>query len=871
MRIELLREILDIRRWFCPYGNNDLDRLSNIESKIANFFDTSALDERKWLMTVLSENRYQWVTNQILASSTPPELQNREAIRSQLCRLLEVLKTDDYEKIKSVFLELPPDVRGHFYWAVWMYCGAPYGHRLGEKILHANISLLREIQTPILHLHGNTLVEQALHYYEMLLAIEKQKNRVGFLEASPASGDLNAEKSRLLHLEQLKDLEEFECIVSGYKESNPAQRRGFLERASAKVRAWVEESQWLENRRERLFSDSRHLYLWRGAHFQAIGTKFQVFAPHARSMNLVLTYGGRIEHCLPMERNRFGIWETFSHDAQPGRTYRYQIEDCHGHWSYRTDPFGSAVMEQNGTMESVVIDENAYQWNDHHWMQTRACSDPLKKPLSIYELHVDSWKKHHGRTLTWGELAQEIVNYHREVPFTHVMLYGVLDNKNDYSWGFQVDHFLAPNSRLGHPDGLKYFVDLCHQNGIGVSLVLPFAHFKADHNGDRSRSLHEFDGCNHVAAEPSPWGTLHFDFAKEEAWRLIFSSFLHWVENMHMDGFLLDYVATIERHGHLDQAAASLLREVNKALHEQYPGILTFAEYTGGMTNVTKPVHEGGLGFDAKLGVHQQWKARNYWRTPYEERKYHHDKLKSILHDVQQEERILVSHTHDDAAEGAFHNLSTVYSSIPTGDPWRKFADLRLWNAWNLLLPSYGGHLIHMGDEIGQRWPWNHRLNDLEGAVEWHLLNDPQEGHFHLGVKECVGDLNRLYLSKPAFWKLGAGSYRPISDCAETNVIGFQRLDDEGGRLALFFNFSSVGYKGYNFPMPPVSVDLDLARIKEAREIFNSDGQQYGGTGNFPNEWAYIVRDAAGTPTHFRIALPPLSVLVFDVRLWDKG
>ncbi len=614
--------------------------------------------------------------------------------------------------------------------------------------------------------------------------------------------------------------------------------------------------------------DHRHLYEWRGSHPREGGSSFQVFAPNAREVHLVLTAFGREEHVIPMQRSVFGTWEVFSREAHLGRTYRYRIQDSWHQWSSRTDPFGVSLMENGGVCESVVSSLSSYHWNDGGWMDSRKYSDPTKRPLSIYELNVESWKKHEGRTLSFRELAHQIVDYQRRLGFTHVELYGVIDNRHDYSWGYQPNHFLAVNRRMGNADDFKYLVDLCHQNGIGVILDWIPAHYKQDHAGDVSETLHYYDGTDHFGAEHSEWGTAYFDFGKEETRRLLLASALYWLEMTHVDGLRVDAVGPmVKRFGDIKWFAVDFLKELNCVAHEHYPGILMIAEETSGFSKVTRPVWEGGLGFDVKAGIHTQKRVRHYFKTPYDERgwdEHHFGKMLANLDEAGKEERWMLAHSHDDAASGGMdHQHGTLYRSMPTGDDWRRFADMRLFHAWNLLTPG-AGHMIHMGDELGQKEAWNGRLHTREGAVEWHLL----DSFLHHSLQTYVGDLNRLYRSKPAFWKHADFGYRPISHYGQNKVIGFHRLDHEGGRLALFFNFSPMGYSEYDFPLPSLHEDGDLGWIRGAREIFNSDGVQYGGTGCFRNRWLSILRNEAGAPTHFRFAFPPLSLLVFE-EVWE--
>lgn len=616
--------------------------------------------------------------------------------------------------------------------------------------------------------------------------------------------------------------------------------------------------------RERI--SDRHLYRHRGAKPGFEGTSFQVFAPNARSVHLVLTAFGREEHVIPMHRNAMNVWEVFTKHAFPSRTYNYLIEDQWGNWKKRTDPYSLSVMETEGTCQSVVCSTDSYSWKDGGWMAARSQRNPLREPLSIYELSAEHWKKQGCHAISFRQLAHHIVDYQKSLQFTHVELYGVLDHKSEQSWGYQTDHFFAVNRRMGNADDFKYLVDLCHQNGIGVILDWNGTHYKHEHHGDMSQSLHNYDGTDLFGAEYSQWDTLFFDYNKEETRRLALSSALYWFEVMHVDGLRVDAVdPLLSRGGDVKSSAVQFIKELNAIIHEYYPGALMIAEDSGGFPNATVPVDQGGLGFDAKVGIHLQSRVRNYFKTSYEQRgwnEHHCGKLLANLGEMGGKERWLLGHSHDDAAAGSWHQHGTLYSGMPSDDSWRKFADMRLFHAWNLLTPGVG-HMIHMGDEMGQKWAWNGRLNAGEGSVEWHLLDDPQARE-HRNLFNYIGDLNRLYRAKPAFWKHEDYGYRMISHSPENQIIGFNRFDFQGGRLALFYNFSTMGYTQYDFPL---NGDPELNWVQGVREIFNSDGAQYGGTGNFRNQMLSIFRNDKNIPTQYRFAIAPLSLVVFE-ELW---
>lgn len=916
-----------------------LKRLADIECKVPDFLtNPGVVSERTWLVQSIGDERIARTMSSILCPHEPNAVVNTlESIWGKLEHLVAQLKENaSGQGAKTAFQDLPYHVQDLFYWAVWVHNGLPKKSKFGEKTLQGQISLLCEIQSPLLFLKGKMLCEQLLQLYALLCSLEKQKSIVRVLEkisekiyfpsnlneiqslleqlptqlqwqlhhdiytfspqrikeskwgekemkrdptilirlknpsqegANLLEQHLQEQMGKLQSLERTKQIEEFDRLTVLYGMLNRAQWQVICNKASKHVQEWMDILVSAAQQRERLYSDTRHLYQWRGAHPKLDRVQFQVFAPHAHQVKLILTAFEKEEHCIAMERTHLGLFQALTPHASLGRTYRFLIEDCHGNWNYRTDPFSFSVKDNGYALESVVSDIDAFPWNDHRWLHERSASHPCEKPLSIYEIHADSWKKQEGKPLSFRKLAHAIIEYQQQVPFTHIQIYGVLDNKNEYSWGYQTDHFFAPNRRLGSAEDFMFLVNHCHQHGIGVIIDWIPAHYKHTHDGDRSQSLYEYDGTDLFGSEPSYWGTLYFDFNKEETKRLMRASALYWFEKMHIDGMRIDAVSPmVRRHGIDQEAAIDFLKELNQMVHEQYPGVLMIAEETDGFPNVTKPTSTGGLGFDVKLGIHLQYRMRHYFRTPYDQRgwdEHHYGKILSSLNEIRQNEHWQIAHTHDDAAAGSPHRHSTIYRSIPTLDTWRKFADMRLVHAWNLLSPGYG-HAIHMGDEIGQRWPWNERLQVDEGAVEWHLLEHHPDGSFHRGLQQCVGDLNRFYRSRQAFWKHSGCGFQLISHYAANAVLGIHRFDDAGQRIALFFNFSPTGYQQYDFPLAPLHVDPELRWIKGAKEVFNTDGVQYGGTGQFKNIWATLKTDREGVPTHFHFALPPLSLVAFE-------
>lgn len=769
-------------------------------------------------------------------------LQRQKDVLSQLQELEHLLKrpSPNLEAISTAISALPAKLLSRIHADIQSI----YPHHCGaEWQLHANPKLLRN-----------------------LFPLEST-------EPCLLSQYLKEQREVLGRLEEGIKLEEYERYsILSHAMSIP-QRQALLAGFSQGAAALVLQSETALGRHSHLNRDCRHLYQWRGAHPTITGTSFHVYAPHARDVHVVLTAYGKEEHEIPMKRTAEGTWEVFSEHAHPGRTYRYKILDAHGRWGYRTDPFSVSIREREGIGESVVCSADAHYWSDNAWMTARATGKPLEKPLSVYQLNVELWKKKDGRILSFEELAEEIIFYNKKCNFTHVLLSNVIDNKGEGSWGYHPSHYFAPNRRLGGIESFCRLVDRLHQEGIGVFLDFIPAHYKHEHCGEHSESLHNFDGTNLFAAGKSPWDSMYFDFSRPETHRLLMASALYWLEVCHLDGMRFDAVyPMLMRDGGVQMPAVKFLQEFNAIAHQRYPGIMTIAEETNGFPNVTLPVEQGGLGFDAKFAPYFQQRARNYFKTPDVERRrgeHHYGKLMANLNDVGGDERWMLGNTHDDTADdGSPYRHSTLYRGVPADTDWRRFANQRAFHAWHLFSPA-AGHLIHMGDEVGQIWPWNTRLSMPEGAVEWHLLDsrNNSRAHWHSGLLDFVGDLNRLYRSQPAFWRHGDRGYLPISNYAENCVVGFYRLESENKRLAVFFNFSTMGYAKYDFPLPPLHEDSSSTRILGMKEVLNSDDRKYKGTGAFKNTWADILRNPSGMPTHMRFAFPPLSVLVFEVLM----
>ncbi|CAF4258655.1 unnamed protein product, partial [Rotaria sp. Silwood2] len=504
------------------------------------------------------------------------------------------------------------------------------------------------------------------------------------------------------------------------------------------------------------------LYESRGAQYykDSQTTSFCLYAPNARNVWVVLTAFGNEEHRLQMTRTIEGLWETVTDKAKPARTYLYLIEDYHGRYMLRTDPVSFSVVHipEVNQVHSVVHDETIYQWGDRNWMIHRFQTDPLRSPLSIYEIQAKSWKSGRNQPFKFRQIAPELVIYCQEMGFTHVEMYGILDHARKWERGYQIANYFAPYRDSGTCDDLKYLVDLLHKNGIGVILDWIPTHYHHDHQSHYfSVSLHEYDGTNLHASCPSRWGTLYFDFNKEETRRLLFASALYYIDRLHIDGIRFDAVSQMIRRNQQDiPSAISFLRELNQTIHRHYPGVLCIAEETEGYPNLNR-----NMNFDLKWNIGWSNDARNLLRTPYAERPQHwKQKVLDVLHWARwSDDKMILTLSHDDTDSGA-HNSNCILLNLVSyaRNDMDKFSDLRNFFAWQICAPSRG-HLIHMGDEIAQPISWYQRFCRELPSMDWSLDNSST---LHGQIQQCVRDLNHLYIDHPQFWQYGEQDFSMI-------------------------------------------------------------------------------------------------------------
>lgn len=578
------------------------------------------------------------------------------------------------------------------------------------------------------------------------------------------------------------------------------------------------------------------------------GTRFMVFAPNASAVSVI----GEINHWdgrrHPMQRLDDGFWALFVPGIEAGVSYKFELKDGLGNrLPHKADPWGYHA-EQYPSFASKVFDQNGYQWQDANWQQ-RPFTPPHKQPLSFYELHAGSWKRHeNGEFLTYRELADELIPYLTDMGYTHVELMPVSEYPFYGSWGYQPVGLFAPTSRFGSPDDFKFFVDRCHQAGIGVILDWVPAHFPSDDHG-----LANFDGTA-LYNDPDPrrgwhpdWKSFIYDYGREHVREFLVANALFWLEHFHIDGLRVDAVASmlyldysrnhdewIPNHdgGNHNYDAISLLRWVNEEVYRHYPNAITIAEESTAFPGVTRPTSEGGLGFGFKWNMGWMHDSLSYIKEDPIHRQYHHNTLTFPMVYAYNENFVL-SLSHDEVVYGK----ASIHNKMP-GDEWQKAANLRAYLGYMYGQP--GKKLNFMGTEMGQTAEWNH-----DGQLEWHWMQYEK----HQGVQNLVRDLNHLYRETPALFEGDCDSQGfewRIGDDAQNSVIAHERFSDDGSRVLVISNFTPVVREGYAIPVP-VAGKYAL--------LLNTDDSQYWGSGVSPSE-EINVEDG-----HLSLTLPPLATL----------
>jgi 1,4-alpha-glucan branching enzyme len=586
------------------------------------------------------------------------------------------------------------------------------------------------------------------------------------------------------------------------------------------------------------------------------GAKFSVWAPNARSVSLIGDFNHWDGRVNPMRSLGYsGVWEIFIPGLEEGCKYKFEIHSQQGECRIKADPYAFAS-ELRPATASVLANVKRFQWQDEQWMQERKNRSPLEKPISIYEVHLGSWKLKEGRFLNYRDIAHELAAYCRQMGFTHIELLPIQEHPLDESWGYQVSGFYAPTSRFGSPEDFQYFVNHFHQNNIGVILDWVPGHFPTD-----DFSLGRFDGsCLYEHADPRQgyhphWHTHIFNFGRHEVSNFLIANALYWFEEMHIDGLRVDAVASMlyldygrdsgdwipnQFGGKENLDAIEFIKHLNSIVHDRCPGVLTIAEESTSFTGVSHPVKEGGLGFDMKWNMGWMNDTLRYFSKDMIFRHYHHHDLTFGLIYAFSERFILVF-SHDEVV----HGKRNLISKMP-GDMWQQFANLRLLFSYMMCQP--GKKLLFMGSEIGQWNEWN-----CKSELEWFLLQYPN----HQGIQTLVKDLNHFYQDHPALWERDFNyqtfQWVDFSD-TQNSVISYLRKGSHE-QLLCVHNFTPTYHSEYI---------VRLGGINDVQEIFNSDAEKYGGSGKL-NASPTLIRDQQGLCLGLRLSLAPLATMVFKV------
>jgi 1,4-alpha-glucan branching enzyme len=610
--------------------------------------------------------------------------------------------------------------------------------------------------------------------------------------------------------------------------------------------------------------DERKIYEKLGAQLRVIdgvpGTSFAVWAPNAQRVSVVGDFNHWDGRFHPMRLlGASGVWEIFIPGAGQGAHYKFEIRDAHGHIKLNTDPFGF-FFEVAPKQAAIVWDTNKFKWNDDAWLKRRRDRDPLRSPMSVYEVHVGSWQKKTA-TESWSyrELAGPLVEYVTRLGFTHVEFLPVAEHAYYPSWGYQVTGFYAPTSRFGTPDDFQFLVNALHEAGIGVLVDWVPAHFPRD-----EWALAKFDGTALFEHEDprkgahQDWGTLIFNFGRNEVSNFLVANALFWCGRFHIDGLRVDAVASMlyldysrkegqwipnQFGGRENLEAIEFLKKFNHITHTEFPGVMTIAEESTAWPQVTRPPYLGGLGFSFKWNMGWMHDTLGYFKREPVHRKYHQNDLTfAMLYHFN--ENFILPLSHDEVV----HRKASLIGRMP-GDDWQKFANLRSLFAYQWLFP--GKKLLFMGGEFGQRAEWNENAQ-----LDWWLLD---AGPFHRGLQKFVGDLNTLYAATPALWQADydhAGFWWIDCNDRENSVLSFMRQGADGANpLAVILNLT---------PVPRPHYRIGLPRAGRWREVLNSDAGMYGGgnqgnlggvtTGNHP---------CHNQPCSAEFYLPPLSAIAF--------
>jgi 1,4-alpha-glucan branching enzyme len=618
-----------------------------------------------------------------------------------------------------------------------------------------------------------------------------------------------------------------------------------------------------------LFGEGKHtrIYDKLGAHVVDVGgvegVHFAVWAPNAKRVSVVADFNSWDGRRHPMRKIGLGVWEIFIPGVGPGEKYKFELLTAHGEVLLKSDPFGFAF-ELPPLNASIVVRQD-YEWRDAVWMESRPAQGSwLEKPFAVYEVHLGSWARvpeEEDRYLSYTELAARLIPYVKEMGYTHIELLPVMEHPFSGSWGYQVVGFYAPTSRFGTPAQFKAFVETCHENGIGVILDWVPGHFPKDAHG-----LALFDGSalyEHAdprQGEHREWGTLIFNYGRNEVRNFLLANALFWLHEYHVDGVRVDAVASMlyldysrnegewipNRFGGRENLEAiDFLRQLNTLTHSEQPGSITVAEESTAWPSVSRPTYLGGLGFTYKWNMGWMNDILQYIQKDPVHRRWNHQHLTfSLIYAFT--ENFVLPFSHDEVV----HGKGSMFQKVP-GDEWQKAATLRA--LYGFMYAHPGKKLMFMGCEFGQTREWNY-----DRSLDWHLLDRP----LHAGIRKFMQDLNRVYASEPALHQV---DFEPAGfewiDCndSENSVVSFIRRARDGNDFVVaIVNFTPVPRDGYRIGVP---------RAGEYTELVNSDGEAYGGSNR--GNGGVVATEAIAAHGHadsLRLNLPPLGFLIFKPR-----
>jgi 1,4-alpha-glucan branching enzyme len=590
----------------------------------------------------------------------------------------------------------------------------------------------------------------------------------------------------------------------------------------------------------------------------ATGVRFAVWAPNAETVSLAGEFNEWDTRRHPMRKRNGGVWELFVPGLGEGTIYKYNVRSRFAAYQQmKADPYAFAC-ETPPKSASVVWSHNHYEWEDGAWMEERGKTDCLKAPMAAYEVHLESWMRGPmGHSLSYRELAVKLVAYVKQMGYTHIELLPIMEYPFSGSWGYQVIGYFAPTSRFGTPDDFKFFVDACHRAGIGVIVDWVPAHFPKDAHG-----LVFFDGTalyehsDPRKGEQKDWGTLVFNYGRNEVKSFLISNAMFWLKQFHIDGLRVDAVASMlyldysrkpgewvpnQYGGNENLEAIEFVRQFNAHAHS-VPGAFTVAEESTAFPGVSKPVYLNGLGFTMKWNMGWMHDMLDYFHHDPIYRKYQHNNITfSLLYAFT--ENFVLPISHDEVV----HGKGSLINKMP-GDEWRQFANVRAFLAYMWMHP--GKKLLFMGQDIGQREEWNH-----DRAIRWELL----EFEPHRKLQTMMRELNRLYRSSPALYQVdfhhSGFEWVDFRDGQNSIIAFIRRAEDPTDYILVCCNFTPVPRQGYEFGVPEEGF---------YQEILNTDSELFGGS-NLGNGGCVSSRPMAkhGHSNSIAVTLPPLAVVAF--------